>query len=281
MFSRKQIAVLLAEFVGTAALALVALSVLHSVLSVQYFVALALGLALAALVSTFDGNGVSLFNPALTIGMWTVRQISTLRALAYIVAEMLGAWAAYGLFTYFLRSSLPPATVDYDGRILVAEAAGAFILALAYAAAAFNGYTNARKAVTVGVTYTIASILAAGAAAGFLNPAVAFSDRVFEVFGSTGWTTYALGPVLGAIIGFNVYALLFAPESSLVRVRAVVSGRLGRSQAATTASTAAPAAAPARRSSAAGRSTAAKRPARSTRSTSRGRKTTTRRRSSR
>ena len=276
MFSRKQIAVLLAEFVGTAVLALVMLSVLHSVLNLQYFVALAVGLTLAALVSTFDGNGVSLFNPAMTIGMWTVRQLSTLRALAYLVAEMLGAWAAYGLYTYFIKSTLQPVGGEYDGRILVAEAVGAFVLALAYAAAAFNNYTNARKAMTVGAAYALAVIVAASATIGIINPALAFSVRAFDVFGSMGWTTYALGPILGAVIGFNVYALLFAPESSLVRVRAAVSGRLNR-KSAPAATESAPAAAPARRTSAASRSTAK----RSTRSTSRTRKTTTRRRSSR
>jgi aquaporin Z len=274
MFSRKQIAVLLAEFVGTAVLALVMLSVQHSVLNLQYFVALAVGLTLAALVSTFDGNGVSLFNPAVTIGMWTVRQLSALRALAYLVAEMLGAWAAYGLYTYFIKSSLQPVGGDYDGRILVAEAVGAFVLALAYAAATFNNYTNARKAVTVGAAYTLAIIVAASATIGIINPALAFSVRAFDVFGSMGWTTYALGPVLGAVIGFNVYALLFAPESSLLRVRAAVSGRLAR----TPAVAAAPAASSARRSSGSSRATTAKR---STRTASRSRKTTTRRRTTR
>lgn len=276
MFSRKQIAVLVAEFVGTAVLALVMLSVQHSVLNLQYFVALAVGLTLAALVSTFDGNGVSLFNPAVTIGMWTVRQLSALRALAYIIAEMLGAWAAYGLYTYFIKSSLQPVGGAYDGRILVAEAVGAFVLALAYAAAAFNAYSTARKAMTVGAAYALAIILAASATIGIINPALALSVRAFDVFGSMGWTTYALGPVLGAVIGFNVYALLFAPESSLVRVRAAVSGRFGRPQAATAAPASAPAA-PARRSSAASRPAAAKRSTRSTRTASRGRKTTSRR----
>jgi glycerol uptake facilitator-like aquaporin len=281
MFSRKQIAVLLAEFVGTAVLALVMLSVQHSVLNLQYFVALAVGLTLAALVSTFDGNGVSLFNPAVTIGMWTVRKLSTLRALAYIVAEMLGAWAAYGLYTYFIKSGLQSVGGDYDGRILVAEAVGAFVLALAYAAAVFNGYTTARKAMTVGAAYTLAVILAASATIGIINPALAFSVRAFDVFGSMGWTTYALGPILGAVIGFNVYALLFAPESSLIRVRAAVNQRLGRTQTAAAAPSTD--AAPARRGSSTGRSAAARRSTRTTRTAPRSRKTTTttRRRSTR
>ena len=221
MFSRKQIAVLVAEFVGTAVLALVMLSVQHSILNLQYFVALAAGLTLAALVSVFSDNGPASFNPALTIGMWTVRQVSTLRAVAYIVAEMLGAWAAYGLYTFFVKATLQPIGGTYDGRILIAEATGAFVLAMAYGAAVFNGYLNARKSVTVGAAYTLAIILAASATIGIINPAVAFSMRAFDLFGSNGWTTYALGPVLGAIIGVNLYGLMFAPTKVAAKAAAV------------------------------------------------------------
>lgn len=279
MVSRKQIAVLVAEFIGTAVLALVMLSVQHSVLNLQYFVALAAGLALAVLVSTFSDNGPASFNPALTIGMWTVRQISTLRAVAFLIAEMLGAWAAYGLYTFFIKSTLQPIGGAYDGRILIAEATGAFVLSMAYAAAVFNGYGNAKKAATVGVAYTAAIILAASATIGIINPAIAFSMRAFDVFGSMGWTTYALGPVLGAVIGFNVYALLFAPESSLVRVRAAVSGRFGRTQTATAAPVVESAPAASTRRSSTTRSSTAKRS--TARTSTRGRKTTSRRRTTR
>ncbi len=226
MFGRKQVAIAVAEFLGTGVLALVMLSVQHSAIGLPYFVALAAGLTLAAMMVALYGNGGGHFNPAVTIGMWTVRQIKTLPALGYIVMQLLGAGAAYYLYTYFVKTTLQPIGGHYDGHILVAEAVGAFVLSLAYAAAVFNGYRNTKTAAFVGVAFTLAIIIASSVSLGIINPAVALSMRAFDLFGSMGWGTYALGPVLGAIIGFNLYALLFAPESSFVRMRAAVNERL-------------------------------------------------------
>lgn len=276
MFNRKQVAVLGAEFLGTGVLTLVMLSVQHSTIGLPYFVAIAAGLTLAALVSVFYGNGAGHFNPAITLGMWTIRQIRTLRALAYIVAQMLGAWAAYYLYTYFVKTSLQPIGGTYDGRILVAEAVGGLLLSLAFAAAVFNGYSNSKKALTVGAAYMFAIIVAASVTLGIVNPAVAFGERAFDVIGTMGWGTYALGPVLGAVIGFNLYALLFAEESSFVRVRSIMSGRLSRSRttsAKETKSTAAAEAAETPATSAKAEKPAAKRAAHGRKSkTSRSRK---------
>jgi hypothetical protein len=52
-------------------------------------------------------------------------------------------------------------------------------------------------------------MVASVAAAGTLNPAVALGARSWE------WGTTLLGPILGAVIGFNLYALLFAPTDAL------------------------------------------------------------------
>lgn len=239
MFGRKQVAILVAEFLGTGVLSLVMLSVQRSNIGLPYFVAIAAGLALVVMTLAMIGNGGAHFNPAITIGMWTVRQIKTVPMLTYIVAQMLGAWAAYYVYTYFVKTSLQPIGGDYDSHILVAEAIGALILSLAFAAAVYNKYSNAKAASTVGTAYALAIMIASAASFGLVNPAVALSMRAFSVFGSLGWGTYALGPVFGAVIGFNLYALLFAPESSFIgaRVGAAVSNRL----AARASSTVAPA----------------------------------------
>lgn len=246
MFGRNRLAIVVAEFLGTGLLSLAMLSVLHSAIGLPYFIAIAGGLTLALLTVVFarTGDGVH-FNPAITIGMWTARQIKTLPAIVYIIAQMLGAWAAYYAYTYFVRTNLQPVTTHYDAHILVAEALGAFVLALGYAAAVFNGFWNAKTAATIGAAYVLAIFIASAVYAamssslntGLANPAVALSMRAFDVFGPNGWSTYVLGPVLGSVIGFNLYALLFAPENALERVRAVVSQRFVRAR------TAAPAAA--------------------------------------
>ncbi len=226
MFARNRIAILMAEFLGTGVLALVMLSVQHSTIGLPYFVALAAGLALALTIVMLGREGSGHFNPAITVGMWTARQIKTLPAIGYIAAQFLGAWAAYYLYVYFVKTSLQPIGGHYDGRILVAEAMGALILSLGIASAIFNRYWHAKFAATAGAAYALAIIISSAAAVGIVNPAVALSMRAFNPTGSMGWATYVLGPILGSIIGYNLYALLFAPEGGLLRMRAALSGRV-------------------------------------------------------
>lgn len=265
MFSRKQVAVLGAEFLGTGVLALVMLSVQHSTIGLPYFVAAAAGLTLAALTVMLSGNGGAHFNPAITIGMWTVRQMRTLRAVGYLAAQLLGALAAYWLYVYFIKTDLQPiGNTNFDTRVMVAEATGAFVLSVAYAAAVFNGYLNAKRAATVGAAYFLAIVVAASATIGIVNPAVALSMRAVATMGSMGWGTYVLGPVLGAVIGFNLYALLFAEESALLRVRAVVGQRVNRSRATASAAPEKPAASSTATRRSGGRSTAKRTSARRT-----------------
>lgn len=223
MFGRNQIAILVAEFLGTGALALVMLSVQHSTIGLPYFVALLAGLTVAVMTIVIGRGGAGHFNPAVTIGMWTVRQIKTIPAITYIVVQMLGAWVAYYLYIYFVRTKLSPVGGHYDAHILVAEAVGAFVLTLAWAAVVFGKYWSSKAAATIGAAYVLAIIIASAAGIGIVNPAVALSMRAFDVFGSMGWGTYVLGPVLGAIVGFNLFALLFSPQGNLAGVRAVVS----------------------------------------------------------
>lgn len=214
MFGRRKVAALAAEFLGASLLTLAVLSVQRSTIGVAYFVAIGAGLAIALITFAFGNVSGAHANPAITIAMWVARKINAVTAGLYVLAQLLGAWAAYGLYTYFVASSLDPIGGTYSGRILVAEAVGTFILALAVGAITFRkGFSAATKSAVVGVALTVSVIVAAGASIGIVNPAVAFGIRAWEIFGSMGWLTYALGPVLGAVIGVNLYGLLFAPAA--------------------------------------------------------------------
>ncbi len=209
MFARNKLAMLTAEFLGTGILMLVVLSVQRSQLGLAFFVALAAGLAVALLTYMFSRISGGHFNPALTLALWTARRIKTIPALTYIVAQLLGAWAAYGLYRYFVNTDVQAITQEFDGRILVAEAIGVAVFALAWAAAAYNRADPARFAVLSGVSFALAIIIASAASIGLANPALALGARAWEVFGENGWLNYVLGPVLGAILGVNLYGLLF------------------------------------------------------------------------
>lgn len=205
MFARNKVAMLVAEFLGTGVLTLVFLSVQYSNLGVSYFVALAAGLTVAALSLVFAGVSGAHLNPAVTIGLWTTRRVKTVAAATYIVAQLLGAWAAYGIYTYFVNQSLPTIGGHYTARLLIAEAIGAFVFAFVWAAVAAQ-----RLAVTwIGGIFALAILIASVGHIGYVNPALALGARAWNIWGSMGWGTFVLGPVLGGVVGFNLYQLIF------------------------------------------------------------------------
>jgi glycerol uptake facilitator protein len=208
--SRKKIAMVMAEFLGTGVLTLAVLAVSKSTIGIPYFVSIAAGIAVAAGTLVFGSVSGAHFNPVVTLGLWSIRRVKTLPTIAYVAAQLLGAVAAYYLFTYFISQTWSNVPATFEGRILVAEAAGAFIFSLGFAAAVFNKLEGGKAAAVVGLSLLLGVLISSAGAGGIINPAVALGVR------SWVWGTYVLGPVLGAIIGFNLYSLLFAPASELV-----------------------------------------------------------------
>src|SRR5262249_19827058 len=135
-------------------------------------------------------------------------RIKAVPALVYIAAQLLGGIVAYLLYTYFVNTHWANSG-HYNARVLISEAVGAFVFSLGWAAAVYNKLDNSKAALTIASAFFIAVLIASTVSGVLLNPAVALGSRMW------GWGTYVLGPVLGAVIGFNLYALLFAPASSL------------------------------------------------------------------
>ncbi|HVV67188.1 MAG TPA: aquaporin [Candidatus Saccharimonadales bacterium] len=228
MFGRQKAAALVAEFLGAGILTLLVLSVQRSTIGVPFFVAIAAGLTITVMMFAVSSISGGHFNPALTIGLWTARKVTTARAIVYIAAQLLGAWGAYYLYTYFVHNSLQPVGGHYTGRILVAEAVGTGIFAFGWASALYQRYSTAVTASVAGLSYMLGIIAASSAALGLLNPALALGTRAWV------WTTYVLGPVLGAIIGVNLYNLLFT-EDGAGNLAAAVSGSTSSSTPAVAA----------------------------------------------
>ncbi|HSW99422.1 MAG TPA: aquaporin [Patescibacteria group bacterium] len=209
MFGRNKIAMLVAEFLGTGVLTAVVLSVSKSNIGIPYFVSMAIGLTLAALALVFGSISGAHLNPSITIGLWSARRIKTLPAIAYVAAQLLGGICAYLLYTYFVKTHWANGG-KFESRVLVAESTGAFIFALGWAATVYRKLDGGKAAFVVGGSLAVGALVASAGSGGLLNPAVALGLRAWV------WGTYVLGPVLGAIIGFNLYALLFAPGEALL-----------------------------------------------------------------
>lgn len=204
MLTRQKVAALTGELLGAGVLTLLVLSVQRSTIGVPFFVAIAAGLAIALMSFAVGNISGGHFNPAITLGFWTARRISTVRAILYVAAQLLGAWFAYALYTYFVNNTLQNIGGHYNGRILAAEAVGAGLFGFGFAAAVYQGYSRAVTASFCGLALMLGIVAASSASLGLLNPAVALGVKAWV------WGTYVLGPVLGAIIGINLYALLFA-----------------------------------------------------------------------
>lgn len=211
MFRKNKLAMLVGEFLGTAALTLIVLAISHSQLSLGYFIATSAGLMVALMTLALAGISGAVFNPAMTIGLWTVRKLRTMQALSYLVVQLLGGAVAWELFIYLTKLTGIHNTGTYSSRVLVAEVVGTFIFAFVWAAAIYQRFPLYAKAAAIGGALTGGSLVASLGSAGIMNPAVALGLHQW------GWGTYVLGPVLGAVIGFNLYNLLFV-ETELAEV---------------------------------------------------------------
>jgi glycerol uptake facilitator-like aquaporin len=252
-FNRAGVGAVLAEFLGTATLVSVAL-VLTETTAVSYFIATSLAVTLTVIVLAFGGTSGAHVNPAITFGTWTARRIGTLRAISYIAAQLLGGLAAWQLYQYLVDKPLAAKTVHFDTRVWVAEMVGTFILALGFTAAITRTFDALQSAVVYSAALFVGIIVASVGSAAFLNPAVALGLRSWG-------TVYILGPLIGGLLGVNLYYLLFAPVESRFGLRAL---RVGRNRNTTAAK-------PARASRTTKKSTAKKAPARK-RSTTRSRR---------
>lgn len=209
MFGRKNAAAIAAEFLGTGVLTLLVFSVQRSTIGVPFFVAMAAGLAVVIMSFAVAKASGGYFNPALTLAFWTARKINTVTALVYIAAQFLGAYAAYLLYSYITKGNFQDIGGQFTGRILTAEAVGTGVFAFGFAAAVYQRYSTAVAASVAGLSLTLGVIAASSGSIALLNPAVALGVKAW-VLG-----TYVLGPVLGAVIAVNLYALLFAPVENL------------------------------------------------------------------
>lgn len=204
MFNKPKVAALGAEFLGTAVLVMVAL-VLFNTTAVSWFVGTSLAITVVTIVAIFGSISGAHINPAITLGMWTARKIGTIRAIGYIAAQLLGGLASWQLYQYLINHTLPARSVSFDTRIWLAEVVGTAILATGFAAAVVRGFDNLQRAAVYGVSYFVAIVVASAASSGIVNPAIALGLRSWS-------TVYVLGPLVGGIVGVNLYTYLFAPE---------------------------------------------------------------------
>ncbi|TSC79957.1 MAG: major intrinsic protein [Candidatus Peregrinibacteria bacterium Gr01-1014_25] len=179
-----------AEALGTFVLALaVALSIAAESSITPLIAAITVGL----FVYTIGPISGCHLNPAVTVGLLSVRKIDPQSALRYIIAQCAGAlvalllvWAATGM-----RLVTPADSVPMVG---LAEMLGAFILVFGITAVVLGGIHAAASGLVIGGSLLLGILLAGHWSNGLLNPSVALAVGSLNVF-------YVLGPLIGGILG--------------------------------------------------------------------------------
>lgn len=206
MITRKNVAMLLAELLGTATLTLAVFGASKSAVGIPYFVAIAVGLALALIVSMFGNSSGAHVNPAVTLAFWTLKKIDTLTAALYIAMQFAGAAVALRLYEYLTDKPLVAiAEKEFSWPVLVAELVGTMLFTMGIAAAVSGKFQDGRKALAIGGSLGLGILIAGVASNAVLNPAVAL--------GIQSWSkAYVAGPIIGGVIGMNLYAYLFSAD---------------------------------------------------------------------
>lgn len=188
----------MAELLGTFALTLVVYYALTVGLALG--TPLAVGLTVGLFVYTVGGISGGHFNPAVTIGIASVRKLSVKDAVVYIIFQVVGALLAM-LVAQNLTESAPALVTSNEWKVGVAEFIGTFVLAFTVTAVAHKHVPEDASGLAIGGALTLGTLLTAGMSNGLLNPAVMLAVSSFS------WM-YVLAPVVGGVVGAWVFRYL-------------------------------------------------------------------------
>jgi glycerol uptake facilitator-like aquaporin len=196
----------LVEVLGTMTLTLVvALSIVGKFpVPTPVVAALCLGL----FVYTIGHISGAHINPAITIGAWVIKKISTNEAISYIIAQFVGAVVAAMVVAYTV--GFPVLTASNTWITGFAELLGAFFFAFGVASVVYGRTPSLLSGVVVGGSLLLGITISASLGAnGILNPAVAFGIKSLSAM-------YILAPIIGCVLGMWVYKYLNDNESIIV-----------------------------------------------------------------
>jgi MIP family channel proteins len=174
-------------------------------------VALAHGLVLAVLVSSLGAVSGAHFNPAVTFGVWVAGQIGGRKAIAYVVAQLVGGvMAAFVLRTVFSSAVSPRLGtpilgpgIESSGGLAI-EAVLTVVLLLAVFGTAIDPRGPKVGGLAIGLAVG-ADVLMGGPLTGAaMNPARWFGPAVAS--GTyADWYVWWIGPLLGAAVAALIY----------------------------------------------------------------------------
>lgn len=176
-------------------------------------IALAHGMALAAVIYSTSHISGGHVNPAVTIAAWATGQMKTAMAAGYVVAQLVGSVVAALLLRlvysnvspqYYLGDALLAQGVSPGFGIFV-EALLTFFLAWTIFSVAMDKRANTQfGGLAIGFVMSAAVLIGGNITMAALNPARSFGPALI----SSHWEyhyVYWIGPILGALLAGVIY----------------------------------------------------------------------------
>ena len=183
---------LLAELIGTFFLVVAAL------LSPPQLTFALVGAVLLIMVVVIGKVSGSHINPAVTVGLMSVRQIAVGTGLLYIVAQLVGALTALGLGS-LLDRNLPQTNPEVNAMWF--EMLGISLLVFVVTRVVLMDAPTTASALAIGTALTTGIAIAGASSGGILNPAVAIVFFVGDLVRGKEiqGMTYIVAPLVAAV----------------------------------------------------------------------------------
>jgi MIP family channel proteins len=205
----------LAEAVGTFALVAIGPGAAMVATKTHAFghmgIALAFGLAVTLIVASSGHLGGAHVNPAVTVGLWSVRRFPASDVVPYVVAQCVGAIAASGLLVWILGpgagfgATAPsiPLTQSF-----VVEMGFTAVLGFVIMGVATDDRTPRSVApFAIGATIFAGALVTGPLTGGSFNPARTLGPAVVGGIWTAHWL-YWLAPIAGAVFGMQLYEFI-------------------------------------------------------------------------
>ncbi len=218
---------LVAELLGGAVLAFAALMTQNNPI---------LGaLAVVVTILIFAEVSGAYLNPVVVAAAWATRQITWVKAVGFIVVQVLGAMLAYVIVTKFLDGSSaftlftnpndPQVQAGYvqartpgEWKPIWGELLGSVIFGFGIASALLGRKVGFDRAFTIGGALMIALVAALAGSSAVLNPAVATALSGFSQGGMWSFAAYAIAPLVGGALGAWLFKLLKSDADNAAKV---------------------------------------------------------------
>ncbi|XP_048111480.1 aquaporin-1-like [Alosa pseudoharengus] len=180
---------------------------------------LAFGLAIATLAQSLGHISGAHLNPAVTLGLLASCQISVLRAVMYMAAQMLGATVASGIIYGVRPDTNNKLGVNSLSGVTPSQGIGIELLATFQLVLCVIATTDKRRRdvtgsapLAIGLSVALGHLTAISFTGCGINPARSFGPAVVTSNFANHWV-YWVGPMCGGVAAALVYDFLLYPKT--------------------------------------------------------------------